>query len=38
VGITNSVDTEVVEGMREGDRVVTAVSENGKKTGGPSKS
>jgi len=25
------IDTEVVEGLREGDRVVTAVSDNGKK-------
>jgi HlyD family secretion protein len=38
VGITNGVDTEVVEGIREGDRVVTNVSDKGKKTGGPSKS
>ncbi len=35
VGITNGIDTEVVEGLREGDRVVTAVFDNGKKSGGP---
>ena len=35
VGITNGIDTEVVEGLREGDRVVTAVFDNGKKGGGP---
>jgi len=41
VGITNGVDTEIVEGMKEGDRVVTAVSDSAKKGGpfgGPSKS
>jgi HlyD family secretion protein len=35
VGITNGVDTEIVEGMKEGDRIVTTVLDNGKKSGGP---
>jgi HlyD family secretion protein len=33
VGITNGVDTEIVEGLKDGERAVTAVSDHGKKTG-----